>query len=66
MRHRVSGRALVWLLVVLAILGGLAGGGWWYLRSIGIWSTSDPYGRARVRVPRGADASTIGRLLESR
>ena len=57
---------MVWLLVVVVVLGGLAGGGWLFLRSIGIWSASDPHGRARVRVPRGADASTIGRLLEER
>ena len=56
---------MVWLLVVVAFLGALAGGGWLYLRSIGIWSDSDPHGRARLRVPRGADASTIGRLLEA-
>jgi UPF0755 protein len=65
MRGRNSGRAVVWLLVVVAFLGALAGGGWLYLRSIGIWSDSDPHGRARLRVPRGADASTIGRLLEA-
>ena len=57
---------MVWLLLVVAILGTLAGGGWLYLRSIGIGTASDPHGRARVRVPRGADASTIGRLLEER
>lgn len=64
MRERSSGRAVVWLLVVVVILGVLAGGGWLFLRSIGIGSASDPHGRARLRVPRGADASTIGRLLE--
>jgi UPF0755 protein len=57
---------VVWLLLVVAILGTLAGGGWLYLRSIGIGTASDPHGRARVRVPRGADASTIGGLLEDR
>ena len=57
---------MVWLLVVVVVLGGLAGGGWLFLRSIGIGSASDPHGRALVRVPRGADASTIGRLLEER
>ena len=65
MRNTSEGRAAVWLLGVLGLLTVLAVGGWLYLRSIGIWSDSDPRGSTRVRVPRGADASTIGRLLET-
>jgi UPF0755 protein len=60
------GRASVWAVAILALVAALGVGGWLYLRSIGIGSESSPRGRTRVQVPRGADASTIGRLLEKR
>jgi peptidoglycan lytic transglycosylase G len=61
-----KGRALAWIVVILALVAALGAGGWLYLRSIGVGGESSPRGRARVQVPRGADASTIGRLLEER
>jgi peptidoglycan lytic transglycosylase G len=53
--------ALGLLVVFAAIVGG---GGFVYLRSIGLAGESDPGGRVEVVVPRGASASEIGELLE--
>jgi UPF0755 protein len=57
-------RIVVALGVVILLAGGLAGGAWLYLRSIGVLGDSDPAGRVEVVVPRGSSAADIGELLE--
>ena len=60
------GGRLLRFLVVVALLAGLAaGGGFFYLRSIGLWGATRPHGSATVRIPRGASGAEVGELLES-
>ena len=59
------------LLSALAIVVGLAvvvggGGGWLYLRSIGVNSGSDPGRKVEVVIPEGATAERIGSVLEDK
>ena len=56
------------LVVALAVLAGLAGalalGGFLYLRSLGVWTSTEKPGRpVTINVPKGASASSIGELL---
>lgn len=56
------------LVVALGVLAGLAGalalGGFLYLRSLGVWTSTEKPGRpVTVTVPKGATASSIGELL---
>jgi len=60
------GGRLLRFLVVVALLAGLtAAGGFFYLRSIGLWGASRPHGSATVRVPQGASGAEVGELLEA-
>jgi UPF0755 protein len=60
------GRVVIALGVLALFAGGLAAGGFAYLRAIGLVGDSDPSGRVEVVVPRGASAADIGKLLEDR
>jgi UPF0755 protein len=58
------GKIAVALLVVAGLFGGAAIGGLFYLRSIGVWATTEEPGRpVDVVIPKGASASEIGELL---
>ena len=59
-----KGKLVVALAVLIGLLGVAALGGVFYLRSIGVWSGTQEPGRAvDVRIPQGATASDIGKLL---
>lgn len=58
------GKITTALLVLLALVVGTAGAGYAYLRSIGAFGTSEPGRPIEVRIPEGASAIEIGRLLE--
>ena len=58
------GKVVVAFGVVVALLGIGALGGLFYLRSIGVWSTTGDPGRPiEIVIPKGASASEIGELL---
>ena len=58
------GRAVVVLAIVLGGAVVAVAAGTIYLSSLGLLGDSDPHGRARLRIPEGASASTVGRILE--
>ena len=58
------GRAVVVLAVVLGGAALVVAAGTVYLSSLGLLGDSDPHGRARLRIPQGASASTVGQILE--
>jgi UPF0755 protein len=58
------GRAVVTLGVVLGLVGVLVLGGYIYLRSIGIYASSNPGKTVTVVVPKGASVNEIGEVLE--
>jgi UPF0755 protein len=57
-------RRLLAALAALLVVAGAAGA--YYLRSIGFWGSGEPRGSVSLTVPRGADATEIGELLEDR
>lgn len=60
------GGRLLRFLVVVALLAGLAAaGGFFYLRSIGLWGASRPHGSTEVRIPQGASGAEVSELLET-
>ncbi|MDQ3660937.1 MAG: endolytic transglycosylase MltG [Actinomycetota bacterium] len=60
------GGRLLRFLVAVALLAALgAGGGFFYLRSIGLWGATRPHGSASVRIPQGASGAEVGELLEA-
>lgn len=60
------GRLIVVLVVFIAVLGTPVLAANLYLRSIGVWGSSDPGNVVRVVVPKGAGVSEIGTILEER
>ncbi|HZA42085.1 MAG TPA: endolytic transglycosylase MltG [Actinomycetota bacterium] len=60
------GRLMVVLGVFLAILGTPVLAANFYLRSVGVWGSSDPGEVVQVVVPKGAGVSQIGTILEER
>ena len=59
------GRVTVLLAVIVFFFGGLALGGYLYLRSIGVYGSSDPGKAVTVMVPKGSNAGDIGKILEN-
>ena len=58
------GKLVVALVILVGLLGAGALGGALYLRSIGVWTTTEKPGRpVSVTIPKGASASDIGALL---
>ena len=60
-----AGRLLRFLVVVALIAALAAGGGFFYLRSIGLWGATRPHGSTIVRIPSGASGAEVGELLEA-
>jgi UPF0755 protein len=60
------GRVLVLLLTLVLFLAIPAGGGYLYLRSIGVYGSSDPGQKVVVVVPKGASAGEVGDILEGK
>ncbi|MDQ3957892.1 MAG: endolytic transglycosylase MltG [Actinomycetota bacterium] len=58
------GRLVVLLSMLAVILGTPALAGYVYMRSIGVWGSSNPGKTVEIVVPKGAGVETIGRLLE--
>lgn len=58
------GRTMVALGIVGSIVGGAALGGYLYLRSIGVYGSSDPGPEVDVTIPEGATAGDVGSILE--
>jgi UPF0755 protein len=58
------GRAVVLLSVVVFFFGGLALGGFLYLRSIGAIGSHEPGAPVSIVIPKGSSANDIGELLE--
>ncbi|HEX2239899.1 MAG TPA: endolytic transglycosylase MltG [Actinomycetota bacterium] len=59
------GRVLLALGIVAFFLGGLALGGYLYLRSIGVYGEGVPGDLVSVEIPKGSTVGDIGRILES-
>lgn len=57
------GRTVVALSIVGGILGGVALGGYLYLRSIGVYGSSDPGREVSVVIPEGASAGEVGEII---
>ena len=58
------GKLVVALGVLVGLAAALALGGFLYLRSIGVWTSTEKPGRpVTVTIPKGASASSIGELL---
>ena len=60
------GRIVVLLTILAVIVAVPAIAATVYLRSIGVFGTSDPGKKVEVVVPKGAGVETIGRLLEEK
>lgn len=61
------GKLALGLGILVGIAAGLALGGVVYLRSIGVWTTTEKPGRpVKVTIPKGASASDIGELLAAK
>ena len=58
------GRLMVVLGVFLAVLGTPVLAANVYLRSVGVWGSSDPGDAVQVVIPKGAGVSEIGAILE--
>ena len=58
------GKAVVTLIVLGSLIGLPLGGGYLYLRSVGVYGSSDPGRVVEVRIPKGAGTGTIGQILE--
>ena len=48
----------------LVVLGLLLGGGYLYLRSIGVYGGSDPGKKVRFEIPKGSSSGDIGEILK--
>ena len=59
------GRLTVFFGIILLLFGGGFLAANLYLRSIGVWGTSDPGTAVLVEIPKGAGTDEIGRLLEA-
>lgn len=58
------GKLVAALSIFLAVVAALAIGGSLYLRSIGLWTTTEEPGRpVSVTIPKGVSAADIGKLL---
>jgi UPF0755 protein len=57
------GKALTGLGIVLVVAVIVAGGGFLYLRSLGVLGSSDPGRAVTVVIPRGSSASQVAELL---
>jgi UPF0755 protein len=60
------GRAVVVLGIILGLLGLVVLAGFLYLRSLGLYGSSDPGSKVAVDIPKGASVDEIGELLESK
>lgn len=58
------GRTAVALGIVGSFLGVVALGGFLYLRSLGVYGSSDPGPEVEVTIPEGSSASDVGAILE--
>ena len=66
MRLTRKGKALLALGILLGIVLGVAGGAYLYLRSIGVYGSSEPGGKeVAIEIPEGSSAASVGELLES-
>jgi len=57
------GRILSVLAFLGLIFGGLVLGGFLYLKSLGVYGSSDPGKLVTVKIPRGASAAEVGEIL---
>lgn len=60
------GRLVVLFLVLVGFLAVPAIGGYLYLRSIGVYGSSDPGEEVVILVPKGADAAEVAEVLEGK
>jgi len=60
------GRLIVVLVVFVAVIGAPVLGANVYLRSVGVWGSSEPGDVVQVVVPEGAGVNEIGTILEER
>lgn len=58
------GKVVVTLTVLGLLIGLPLAGGYVYLRSVGVYGSSDPGKVVQVRIPKGAGTNTIGQILE--
>ena len=58
------GRIVFSLFGFLAILGLILGGGFLYLKSIGVYGSSDPGKEVQFEIPKGSSSSEIGEILK--
>lgn len=63
MKLTARGKIVVALAILGAIFGGTALAGTVYMRSIGVWGSSDPGDPVAFRIPEGASTQQIGRIL---
>lgn len=63
MRLTTRGKIVTVLVTLGVLLGGVALAGTLYLRSIGVWGSSDPGRTITVEIPQGASMPEIGRIL---
>lgn len=57
------GRTMVALAVIAAFIGAIVLGVYLWLRSIGVYGSSDPGREVAVTIPEGASAEEVGRIL---
>lgn len=60
------GRIITVLGFIALLFGGVLLGGYMYLRSLGVYGSSDPGKLVTVTIPRGASASEVGEILEDK
>jgi peptidoglycan lytic transglycosylase G len=60
------GKALSALVILVALSVIVLAGGWFYLRSLGVFGSSDPGRSVAVVIPRGSSASDVAKLLEEK
>ncbi|MBA2724944.1 MAG: endolytic transglycosylase MltG [Actinobacteria bacterium] len=60
------GRIVTVLGFLGVLFGGVALGGYMYLRSLGVYGSSDPGKLVTVTIPQGASASEVGEILEDK
>lgn len=63
MKVTTRGKIVLALTVLGVLIGGVALAGTLYMRSIGVWGSSDPGKAVTIEIPEGASMPEIGKLL---